>query len=112
MKTIIPFILLVLVVVSCKKSNLSDLPVNNVAGKFSFSMLNNLKSAITNQNTDSTSFVLDTLKSSRSFYFILGNSGQNNITNVLITSDNTNFNVTPSSISLLPGSSNSNSSSV
>ncbi len=112
MKTTIPFILLVFLVVSCKKSNDNNNQISSVSGKFSFSMLNNLKSASANQTSDSTSFVLDTVKSSRSFYFILGNSGQNNITDVNITSNNANFNVTPTNIQILPGSNSTNNSTV
>ncbi len=100
--TICHFILITFLAFSCKKSEEGNTQSINTSGKFAFSMLNNLKSANVNPSTDSTSFVLDTIKSSRSFYFILANAGQTNITNVSISSDNINFNITPSIIANLP----------
>jgi hypothetical protein len=50
-------------------------------------------------------FFLDTLKASKTFYFILSNSGNNDITDITLSTDHQSFIVSPSSIPLIPGSS-------
>lgn len=52
---------------------------------------------------DGSEYFLDTIKSSRTFYFIIGNNGQSEITDVTVTTDNENFIVAPTHIPLIPG---------
>lgn len=110
MKKIALFVIITVVVISCKKE--SGTPWNGVAGKFSMGLANHLKSAKAIQTDGTVTFDLDSLKSSRSFYFILGNVGENDITNISLSSDNSNFNITPSTIEVLPGTKSKNSSTL
>jgi hypothetical protein len=89
----------------CKKES-GDIGPGSNSGKFSLSYVSNLKSTKAFETIDSANFVLDSIKSSRSFYFILSNVGQEDITDVTISTDNSNFNINPLSIRLLPGTKN------
>jgi hypothetical protein len=97
-------IILIILFYSCKKeTELSP----DVSGKFSFFRVETLKSTPSDSATNQASFNLDTVKSSKSFYFILSNSGEKDISNISITTDNENFSIAPSTVSLLPGKNNS-----
>ena len=62
-----------------------------------------------NQRTNNNvSFDLGNLKASKSFYFILSNSGDTSITNITIESNNANFEVFPKSIDKLEPAGQSN----
>lgn len=102
MKKLIYFIAIVFLSQACKKENINN-SGNGISGKFALSQASNLKSVSVSEGNDSASFVLDTVKSSRSFYFILSNVGQEDITDVTITTDNSNFSVTPFTITTLTG---------
>jgi len=108
MKKLFYLIIAVALIQGCKKE-IGNNSQTNLSGRFSLSLKSNLKSAKIESN-DSANFVLDTIKSSRSFYFILSNVGQSDITNITITTDNSDFSVTPSAIQVLPGTNNKNSS--
>ncbi|HEY3372147.1 MAG TPA: hypothetical protein VGK10_14930 [Prolixibacteraceae bacterium] len=108
MKKILYLVLFISLIQGCKKENSQD----NVAGKFALNRSINLKSANIINSSDSTNFVLDSIKSSRSFYFILSNVGQNDITDISISSDNASFIITPSTIQTLPGINSKNNTSL
>lgn len=104
----------------CKKDNDTakiNLPLvqKSVSGKFSFSLTSNLKSAkevAFIASDDSINFFLDTLKSSRTFYFSLTNTGQNDITNVSLSTDDTSFVISPPNIKTLYGNKSPNIASL
>lgn len=100
-------IAIVLFTISCKKDNTDD---NGTAGHFLLKLTTSLKSGMAGSNANSTDFNLDTLKSSRSFYFLLSNTGQNDITEITITSDNAAFTPVPSKVKVLAGSKNNSAS--
>jgi hypothetical protein len=100
MKNILLCFVIIIAVYSCKK----EIGNNGLSGRFSISRLNNLKSAkVDTATSDSTSFNLDTIKASKSFYFVLSNVGQEDIKNITITTDNENFKISPSLIQTLSG---------
>lgn len=108
MRKILCFLIIGLLLHSCEKDE-----SNGISGKFELRFLSNqeLSSLISSQiasrqgysSLDVNEFFLDTIKSSKSFYFIISNYGQSDITDVTMTTDNKNFIVSPESIPLIPG---------
>jgi len=99
----------VMSVASCKKDNNTDSNVVSIEGKFAISLSPITKSLKLEKANESVGFDLDTLKSSKTFYFTLSNIGEEDITNVKINSDNNSFAPSPSTIQILQGKKNSNS---
>jgi len=99
----------VFLIAGCKKENVNTTE-NGISGKFALGLASNLKSGKVAESDNL--FVLDTIKSSRSFYFILTNVGEEDITDVLISTDNSGFKVTPSTIKTLSGTKSNNSPSL
>ncbi len=110
MRTFINLMILFLFLQGCSKQEEERSPVS-IAGNFSFKLVSGKKSSLQGSPGDTLIFNLDTLKSSRSFYFLLNNVGQEDIRNIVISSDNSSFKITPSTIPLLKGSDNKGNSS-
>jgi hypothetical protein len=111
MKNSLYWLLIIASILGCKKDNEDneDEILTTQPGQFALTFSSALKSALSPAQGDSASFFLDTIKSSRTFNFSLRNIGQEDISNISITSDNNSFTVFPSSIESLPGTgSNSN----
>jgi hypothetical protein len=108
MRRIFSYFLIGLLLHSCEKDETIGIP-----GKFElqFISIHESTSPISTQvaslqgsySQDVNEIFLDTLKSSKSFYFKITNSGQYDITDVTMTTDNENFIVSPTSIPLIPG---------
>jgi hypothetical protein len=111
MKKLICLVLCTSMIMGCEKEN-DKISNNSISGKFSLNLTSSFKSYTDIKSDDSISFVLDTIKSSRSFYFILNNVGQEDITDISISTDNNRFNISPSNISLLAGTKSTNNSSL
>jgi hypothetical protein len=105
MRRIFSFFIISLLLHSCEKEETISIP-----GKFEIQFIS---SPISFQDAsmqgsysqDVYEFFLDTMRSSKSFYFMINNSGQYDITDVTMTTDNENFIVSPTSIPLIPGTS-------
>jgi hypothetical protein len=111
MRNIYYLIVIAILFQNCKKESAND-SQDAISGKFALSLSSNLKSAAIIKSDDSANFDLDTIKSSRSFYFILSNVGQEDITDISISTDNSSFNVTPSAIQILAGTNTKNSATL
>ncbi len=77
-------------------------PVHNTVhnGRFGVTYLNGL-AKISKTSSDSVNFDLGDLRGSKSFYFILQNTGDTSITNISLTSTDTSLVITPSHIAVL-----------
>jgi hypothetical protein len=108
MKKLIFFLFITTLFQSCEKDDLYK-SKNDISGKFVLKQTSSLKSLKKSsylsiyKSDDSVFFSLDTIKSSRSFYFLISNSGQSDITDIAMTTDNSNFIVTPKTIPLISG---------
>ena len=91
MGKILFYFVIIIALCSCKKDD--EVGIDKVPGKFSFSRIESLKSLYDDSVSISPSFNLDSLKSSKSFYFVLSNVGQEDIMNIVITTNNNNFKV-------------------
>jgi hypothetical protein len=111
MKRFIFLIIICSLIQSCKKEN-ESISQNNISGKFALSLASTLKSFKTVESDDSAYFDLDTIKSSRSFYFTLSNVGEKDITNINLSTDNNSFSITPSKIQILPGKNSQSSTAL
>ena len=99
MRKIISIIITGLLLHSCEKDETIVNP-----GKFELLLISSqLASLQESFGMDASEIFLDTIKSSKSFYFTISNSGQYEITDVTITTDNENFIVSHSSIPLISG---------
>jgi hypothetical protein len=109
MKNLILCLILFFLIVSCKKEKDN---VKLQSGQFSFSKLENYDSklkSIKDQYFNSTMdlpqyqslFDLGEIKSTKSFYFLLLNVGDMSIYDVILSSDNPNFQIFPTKISYL-----------
>lgn len=100
MRVISLLILVTLIFNSCNEEEVRK----TKSGYFTLSQLKSPSNGRTSsQNEVTTDFDLGDLKASREFYFILGNSGENPITDITIETNDSRFIVSPHSISTLPG---------
>jgi hypothetical protein len=120
MKKVLILMITALLFHNCKKDE--TIIDKDVSGRFELKLTSSNKSTIVSTNlksaneiqninlvnNDSAVFSLDTIKSSRSFYFVISNSGQSDITDIKMISDNSNFIVTPSTIPLISGTNSKN----
>jgi len=107
MKNFLYLLLIIMSLLGCKKENEGEI-LTTLPGQFALTLSSALKSTADLARDDSANFFLDTIKSSRTFNFSLRNIGQEDITNISITTDNSNFTVFPSTIQLLPCAGGSN----
>jgi hypothetical protein len=85
-------------------SRCSDNEVTKTSpGYFTLSQLSSPHGRISSISESTTSFHLGDLKASKEFFFLLGNGGQSEITDITIETDNPKFVITPTHIDKLPG---------
>ena len=109
MKKFFCFLVVGLLLIGCDKDESISIP-----GKFELQFLSEheitgpLSSQIASlqgsSSPDVTELFLDTIKSSKTFYFIISNYGHSDITDVSIATDNKSFICSPITIPLIPGS--------
>lgn len=120
MRKILTLFIIIVLFHNCEKDEIIN---NAVSGKFELKLISinettkeytilkptQIGSNLNSIAYDSAEYSLDTIKSSRSFYFLISNSGQSDITDITMTTDNSNFIVSPSIIPLIPGTNSKNS---